>query len=312
MLHIPINVGGKDIILLPDVVVNISNPVTKITAKHVLTEELSLFNAVSYVAEKDIFNARSDYPNIAVYGLWQTLVSSDLVDSAGTYFVSPNGQIQGKDSASGLILVATENFGKLELSFSDVVKSGFSSVSDDFDFENVKEIILEDVLNQLVIPISESKTRKELFSLKKEALRKSWMVVGFICVFIAVSFSAYWLVMEKIKKDKKRLFDRELTVYEELREQADYLKSTRAVSDVNLINKIDQLLVLIYEDRSIFTEGIKRINAAEGENIANSFTKNDFLFGTNKSDASSFYNDKKNIEVTKVPGQPAVIRVIFE
>ena len=200
----PVVVDGQEVIIIQDIIGQV--PVTE-QHEYVEIAKATNTSASIQMREADIELARDRYPKRPVYGLWQVLMASGLVD------VSAKLQVLAVNDYDGFYVHADTG----RVLYSGNYDAGFFAADAGFKLSNAIPIVPE--LANLQLPPNSALLAREILAERRKVLRDgvfkflaaaiAIIFVGFVTDFGLQIFSErdYVLIVEKDEKLKKMTSD---------------------------------------------------------------------------------------------------------
>ena len=245
LINNPLKVQGRDIVLIPDVV----GPVP-VSEQHQYVELEPATNTCPTISvrEADIEDVRERFPELAVFGLWQVLVKSEIISFRQPLHVVKVNEYDGYYLHCDL--------GRAE--FSGVYEAGFFAADADFDLAEANEV--SPSLDQFVVPLQEAKLASELLAERKLRSRRSWRNLVVASAWILVMAFGLDFALEKVYHHEQAQLQSKTAMLESLRSGLNQLRNTRLTEVPNDIETIKKLALLWAAFPQINSVGINSFN----------------------------------------------------
>lgn len=181
-LGAPVHIAGKEVIVLRDAIGSEVLTASRDSEVYTTIEQPSLDGRPAiYIDEHELNQARTDYPNLEVYGLWQILFYNDKVKLGSQIVLYP----MGNDCGAYIRLNPAEDLDSPRsiLSSAEYVENYIPEAMD-YDLNDARRIDVE--VDELRLPPQPAFTRMELNQKQKQIEKRRWFLVGAICVAVAL------------------------------------------------------------------------------------------------------------------------------
>ncbi|WGK63358.1 hypothetical protein QAO71_17605 (plasmid) [Halopseudomonas sp. SMJS2] len=181
-LGAPVHIAGKEVIVLRDAIGSEVLTASRDSEVYTTIEQPSLDGRPAiYIDEHELNQARTDYPNLEVYGLWQILFYNDKVKLGSQIVLYP----MGNDRGAYIRLNPAEDLDSPRsiLSSAEYVENYIPEAMD-YDLNDARRIDIE--IDELKLPSQPAFTRMELNQKQKQIEKRRWFLVGIICVGVAL------------------------------------------------------------------------------------------------------------------------------
>ena len=229
ILKRPIQIQGRDLIIVPDLV----GPVP-ISEQHQYVESSLATNTCPtiHIRESDIEEMRDRYPGIPVFGMWHVLIHSGLVSVKRTLQVVP------VEDDNGYYIYC--DLGRAE--YSGIYESGFFAADASFSLDEALEI--NPSLEQLLIPTQEAKLAVELRLERQVQQRQAWSSMALALVIIVGSAFATNFGLGKFYEIKQHRIQNQAQQLASVRSSLDQLRTTRLTEVPNDGIAIDRIAAI--------------------------------------------------------------------
>lgn len=182
-LGVPVEIGGKDVIIFRDVIGTDSLRNTR--DNEVLTiveQETADGRPPIFIDEGELLRLRDSYPGIQVYGLWQLLFANNKVPLGNEVIVYP----LGPDSGLYIRLNPEADLNNPRaIITSSEYSDNFVPELMEFNLDNATKISVE--MSELRLPGAPAYTRAEIYDRNRQVLQRRWIVVGALCFAVIVA-----------------------------------------------------------------------------------------------------------------------------
>ena len=240
LLKRPIQVQGRDVVIVPDMV----GPVP-ISEQHQYVESASATNTCPtiHIREADIEEMRERHPGVPVYGLWHVLIHSGLVSFKRMLQVVPVGDDDG--------FYIHCDLGRAE--YSGIYESGFFAADASFTLDEA--LILNPAIDQLVMPAKPAKLAVELRQERQIQQRQAWSTMALaVVVIVSLGFGTniglgqyYQLEQSRLDKKNQQLMS--------VRSGLDQLRTTRLTEVPNDSVAIERIAAIWALDPNLQSKG---------------------------------------------------------
>jgi hypothetical protein len=240
LLKKPIQVQGRDVVIVPDMV----GPVP-ISEQHQYVESAPATNTCPtiHIREADIEEMRERHPGVPVYGLWHVLIHSGLVSFKRMLQVVPVGDDDG--------FYIHCDLGRAE--YSGIYESGFFAADASFTLDEA--LILNPAIDQLVMPAKPAKLAVELRQERQIQQRQAWSTMALaVVVIVSLGFGTniglgqyYQLEQSRLDKKNQQLMS--------VRSGLDQLRTTRLTEVPNDSVAIERIAALWALDPNLQSKG---------------------------------------------------------
>lgn len=250
----PIEIEGKQVILLPDRVGGELNEHELADMLELVPEDHTLGTPAFYLSERELGRIKQEYPGIPVYGLWHTLFVSGLLKNERIL-----GILEHADTGIYVISEQDEETGAWHLIHSGTF-SGMLLEHPDIPWEMV--VPLEPDLSQLKLPNSQAMLLEERRALRKQRETKI-VIVGAVAAALILAVAGITDFFLKFRFDQKM---KEVAVAHQLNTQLQSevyaLMGSRLSKWPSDTNQILQLTRLLMVDPAVSTRPGQRFNQA--------------------------------------------------
>lgn len=240
LLKRPIQVQGRDVIIVPDMV----GPVP-ISEQHQYVESAPATNTCPtiHIREADIEEMRERHPGVPVYGLWHVLIHSGLVSFKRVLQVVPVGDDDG--------FYIHCDLGRAE--YSGIYESGFFAADASFTLDEA--LVLNPTIDQLVMPAKPAKLAVELRQERQIQQRQAWSTMALaVVVIVSLGFGTniglgqyYQLEQSRLDKKNQQLMS--------VRSGLDQLRTTRLTEVPNDSVAIERIAAIWALDPNLQSKG---------------------------------------------------------
>lgn len=240
LLKKPIQVQGRDVVIVPDMV----GPVP-ISEQHQYVESAPATNTCPtiHIREADIEEMRERHPGVPVYGLWHVLIHSGLVSFKRMLQVVPVGDDDG--------FYIHCDLGRAE--YSGIYESGFFAADASFTLDEA--LVLNPAIDQLVMPAKPAKLAVELRQERQIQQRQAWSTMALaVVVIVSLGFGTniglgqyYQLEQSRLDKKNQQLMS--------VRSGLDQLRTTRLTEVPNDSVAIERIAALWALDPNLQSKG---------------------------------------------------------
>lgn len=240
LLKKPIQVQGRDVVIVPDLV----GPVP-ISEQHQYVESAPATNTCPtiHIREADIEEMRERHPGVPVYGLWHVLIHSGLVSFKRMLQVVPVGDDDG--------FYIHCDLGRAE--YSGIYESGFFAADASFTLDEA--LVLNPTIDQLVMPVKPAKLAVELRRERQIQQRQAWSTMALaVVVIVSLGFGTniglgqyYQLEQSRLDKKNQQLMS--------VRSGLDQLRTTRLTEVPNDSVAIERIAALWALDPNLQSKG---------------------------------------------------------
>lgn len=240
LLKRPIQVQGRDVIIVPDMV----GPVP-ISEQHQYVESSVATNTCPtiHIREADIEEMRERHPGVPVYGMWHVLIHSGLVSFKRMLQVVPVGNQDG--------FYIHCDLGRAE--YSGIYESGFFAADASFNLDEAQE--LNPSIDQLVMPERPAKLAAELRQERQIQQRQAWstMALAVVCI-ISIAFGTNFGLAKYYQLEQNRLDERNQQLMS-VRSGLDQLRTTRLTEVPNDSAVIERIAAIWALDPNLSSSG---------------------------------------------------------
>lgn len=229
LLKRPVNIQGRDVIIVPDLVGSVP-----ISEQHQYVESASATNTCPtiHIREADIEEMRERHPGLPVFGLWHVLIHSGLVSFKRMLQVVPVGAEDGYYIHCDL--------GRAE--YSGMYESGFFAADASFTLDEALE--LNPDVDQLVLPGNQAKLAVELRKERQLQQRQAWSTMALALVVIVASAFGTNFGLGKYYQLEQKRFDHKTRQLQSVRSGLDQLRTTRLTEVPNDTVAIDRIAAI--------------------------------------------------------------------
>ncbi|OUS27841.1 hypothetical protein A9Q99_13865 [Gammaproteobacteria bacterium 45_16_T64] len=250
-VNIPVTIEGRCVILMPDLV-----GIVPLSEQHLYVELQEAVNQTPaiHVNEADIENIRETYPDVPIYGLWQTLINSGLVSYRKSLQVVQSSPMDG--------FYIHCDLGRAE--FSGDYEAGFFAADASFTLDDAAVIAPD--LGNLSLPENQAQMAEELQAKRKKKARAAWIssVSVAACVVLLATATDFSL-LQYHRYENQEILDKS-AMRDYLLAGLDGLKTSRITDVPNDHEKITKIAEVWAYEKQLTTQG------------AQEFKQNDFTF----------------------------------
>ncbi len=259
-LGVPVHIDGKEVIVLRDAIGSEVLTASRESEVYTTIEQAAADGRPAiYIDEHELNQARADYPNLEVYGLWQILFFNNRVKLGSQIVLYP----MGSDSGAYIRLNPAEDLDSPRsiLSSSEYVENYIPEVMD-YDLNEARRIDVE--LEELVLPPQPAFTRVELHHKQKQLEKRRWYLVGFICFAVVLVATGLNYSLNAVYKMQMASYTAKKSTQSTLEDRVVALERERLIAYPN--NRATALTLLRLVERD------PRMQTPTGAPISSGFT----------------------------------------
>ncbi|MAG65506.1 MAG: hypothetical protein CMK74_06485 [Pseudomonadales bacterium] len=256
-LGAPVHIAGKEVIVLRDAIGTEVLTANRDSEVYTTIEQPSLDGRPAiYIDEHELNQARTDYPNLEVYGLWQILFFNEKVKLGSQIVLYP----MGSDRGAYIRLNPEEDLDSPRsiLSSAEYVENYIPEAMD-YDLNDARQIDAD--IDDLKLPPEPAFTRVELNQKQKQIEKKRWFLVGIISVAVLLGATALNYSLNAVYKMQMASYTATKTTQTTLEDRVAALESQRLRSYPNNRETALTLIRLLARDPGMHTPSTAAVSS---------------------------------------------------
>lgn len=240
-LGVPIEIDGKDVIFVRDVIG------TKALSAARENEIYSIIEPRGddgrppiYIDEKELEILRENFPGADVYGLWQILFANGKAPLGEQLTVFRTGPTTGQYLQ---MEAGSDYYNPANIIQSSEFIANYLTDLHDYDLEDAAKVEVD--LSELFLPDTPAYTRAEMAERRRHEETKRWYAAGTACLVIAVAAAVYNYAMFTVYKMNMAEYGAKKVQVDELSQRVEALLRERlevVPNDKATIDRIDQIV----------------------------------------------------------------------